>query len=64
MSNPCMLCIFPSFWQVLLPAERDTFLSDDLDLVESVELQKRINYIVNIIEEVEWPDVDPDDLTR
>ncbi|CAA7402965.1 unnamed protein product [Spirodela intermedia] len=49
--------------RVLIPAERDTFLSDDLDLVESVELQKRIKYIVNIIKEVEWPDVDPDDLT-
>uniref|UniRef100_A0A1D1XJM9 UDP-glucose:glycoprotein glucosyltransferase n=2 Tax=Anthurium amnicola TaxID=1678845 RepID=A0A1D1XJM9_9ARAE len=49
--------------RVILPADGDTFLSDDLDLLESVEFEKRIKYVVDIIEGVEWSDVDPDDLT-
>ncbi|XP_078432136.1 EMS-MUTAGENIZED BRI1 SUPPRESSOR 1 isoform X2 [Wolffia australiana] len=49
--------------RVLLPVEEDSFLSDDLVLLESVEFQKRIKYIHDIIDEIEWADVDPDDLT-
>nr|CAD1836155.1 unnamed protein product [Ananas comosus var. bracteatus] len=41
----------------------NSFLSDDLGLLDSVEYNLRIKYIVDIIEEVEWVDVDPDYLT-
>ncbi|XP_058110357.1 UDP-glucose:glycoprotein glucosyltransferase isoform X2 [Magnolia sinica] len=49
--------------RVILPLDGKTFLSDDLGLLESVEFEQRIKHIVEIIEEVEWKDVDPDDLT-
>ncbi|MQL92030.1 hypothetical protein Taro_024649, partial [Colocasia esculenta] len=49
--------------RVILPVDGDTFLSDDLDLLESVEFEKRVKYILDIIEEVELADIDPDDLT-
>lgn len=48
--------------RVLFPIE-DTFLSDDLRLLESLEFKQRIKYIKEIIEEVEWQDIDPDLLT-
>eukprot|EP00257_Ricinus_communis_P021573 XP_015581097.1 UDP-glucose:glycoprotein glucosyltransferase isoform X1 [Ricinus communis] len=40
-----------------------TFLSHDLNLLESVEFKQRIKHIVEIIEEVHWQDIDPDMLT-
>ncbi|TYJ03442.1 hypothetical protein E1A91_A12G028100v1 [Gossypium mustelinum] len=45
------------------PLGASVFLSDDLHLLESVEFKHRINHIVEIIEEVNWQDVDPDMLT-
>ncbi|KAJ9552536.1 hypothetical protein OSB04_016581 [Centaurea solstitialis] len=39
-----------------------TFLSQDLNLLESVEFKQRIKHIADIIEEVTWDDVDPDTL--
>lgn len=51
-------------WQVVLPTEGSTFLSDDLRLLESVEFEQRIKSIWEIIEEVEWKDMDPDTVTR
>lgn len=51
-------------WQVILPTEGSTFLSDDLRLLESVEFEQRIKSIWEIIEEVEWKDMDPDTVTR
>ena len=39
-------------------------LSHDLLLLESVEFKQRIKFILEIIEEVKWQDVDPDMLTR
>lgn len=44
--------------------EGTTFLSHDLQLLESLEFKQRIKHIVEIVEEVKWEDVDPDMLTR
>ncbi|KAJ0970439.1 hypothetical protein J5N97_023316 [Dioscorea zingiberensis] len=49
--------------RVIVPMERKPILSDDLTLLESVEYERRIRYILEIIKEVEWVDIDPDDLT-
>ncbi|KAK7399679.1 hypothetical protein VNO78_10868 [Psophocarpus tetragonolobus] len=49
--------------RVTYPIDESTFLSADLHLLESIEFKQRINHIVEIIEEVEWDDVDPDTLT-
>ena len=35
-----------------------------MHLLESVEFKHRIKHIVEIIEEVNWQDIDPDMLTR
>lgn len=40
-----------------------SFLRDDLGLLESVEYEQRIKHILEIIEDVEWEGVDPDNLT-
>lgn len=40
-----------------------SFSSDDLELLESVELQHRIRHIYEIIDGAEWSYVDPDELT-
>ncbi|KAA3462915.1 UDP-glucose:glycoprotein glucosyltransferase-like isoform X2 [Gossypium australe] len=45
------------------PLGASVFLSDDLHLLESVEFKHRIKHILEIIEEVNWQDVDPDMLT-
>ncbi|MBA0717017.1 hypothetical protein Golax_004863 [Gossypium laxum] len=45
------------------PLGASVFLSDDLHLLESIEFKYRIKHIVEIIEEVNWQDVDPDMLT-
>lgn len=44
--------------------DNTNFLSHDLQLLESLEFKQRIKHIVEIIEEVEWGDIDPDMLTR
>ncbi|ONK57353.1 uncharacterized protein A4U43_C10F19220 [Asparagus officinalis] len=49
--------------KVLIPIGVTSFLSDDFSLLESVEYDQRIKYISEIIEEVDWKDIDPDDLT-
>ncbi|XP_012568016.1 UDP-glucose:glycoprotein glucosyltransferase [Cicer arietinum] len=49
--------------RVTSPIDENTFLSADLYLLESIELKKRTKHIVEIIEEVNWQDVDPDMLT-
>ncbi|KAG9456989.1 hypothetical protein H6P81_001497 [Aristolochia fimbriata] len=49
--------------RVIFPLEHNTFLSDDLRLLEDVEFEQRVKYIMEIIEEVDWQDVSPDDLT-
>lgn len=41
----------------------DGFLSNDLRVLESVEFKQRIKYILEIIEGVDWQDMDPDMLT-
>lgn len=41
-----------------------TFLSHDLQLLESLEFKQRIKHVVEIIEEVKWEEIDPDMLTR
>ncbi|KDP38843.1 hypothetical protein JCGZ_05000 [Jatropha curcas] len=43
--------------------DEGTFLSHDLNLLESLEFKQRIKHIVEIIEEVHWQDIDPDMLT-
>lgn len=47
-------------------SDGSTFLSHDLNLLESLEFKQRIKHIVEIIEEVTWEDldIDPDVLTR
>ncbi|XP_009780014.1 UDP-glucose:glycoprotein glucosyltransferase isoform X1 [Nicotiana sylvestris] len=40
-----------------------TFLSHDLQLLESLEFKQRIKHVVEIIEEVKWEEIDPDMLT-
>lgn len=49
--------------RVMFPIDESTFLSHDLHLLESVELKQRIKHIVEIIEEVNWQDTDPDAIT-
>ncbi|XP_044490237.1 UDP-glucose:glycoprotein glucosyltransferase isoform X2 [Mangifera indica] len=53
--------------RVISPIDASTFLSHDLDLLESVEFKHRVKYIWEIVEEVNWldenPDIDPDMLT-
>lgn len=46
------------------PIDENNFLSHDLHLLESVELKQRVKHIVEIIEEVNWQDIDPDIVTR
>ncbi|CAL1385560.1 unnamed protein product [Linum trigynum] len=48
--------------RVMIPSE-GSFVSHDLQLLESVEYKQRIKHIVDIIEEVEWQEADPDLLT-
>ncbi|KAK1548954.1 hypothetical protein Q3G72_001893 [Acer saccharum] len=51
--------------RVMFPIDESNFLSHDLNLLESVEFKHRIKHIWEIIEEVNWQDidVDPDMLT-
>ncbi|THU65445.1 hypothetical protein C4D60_Mb05t03700 [Musa balbisiana] len=49
--------------RIFILKDGSPFLSDDLSLLESVEYELRIKYIYEIIDQVEWVDVDPDDLT-
>ncbi|KAL2647851.1 hypothetical protein AAZV13_05G141800 [Glycine max] len=49
--------------RVTYPIDESSFLSADLHLLESIEFKQRTKHIVEIIEEVEWHDVDPDTLT-
>lgn len=44
--------------------DEGNILSHDLLLLESVELKQRIKFILEIIEEVKWQEIDPDMLTR
>ncbi|KAK8444902.1 hypothetical protein SEVIR_9G223900v4 [Setaria viridis] len=49
--------------RVFIMKEGEPFLADDLGLLESMEYDLRTKYIFEIIEEVEFAGVDPDDLT-
>ncbi|XP_060167686.1 UDP-glucose:glycoprotein glucosyltransferase isoform X1 [Lycium barbarum] len=49
--------------RVISLVDDTTFLSHDLQLLESLEFKQRIKHIVEIIEEVKWEDIDPDMLT-
>ncbi|KAK1310475.1 UDP-glucose:glycoprotein glucosyltransferase [Acorus calamus] len=49
--------------RVILLNDENSFLSDDLRLLESLEFDQRVKHIVEVIEKVEWQDVDPDSLT-
>ncbi|KAJ8506506.1 hypothetical protein OPV22_007392 [Ensete ventricosum] len=49
--------------RIFILKDGSPFLSDDLSLLESVEYELRIKYIYEIIDQAEWVDVDPDDLT-
>ncbi|KAF3444470.1 hypothetical protein FNV43_RR14162 [Rhamnella rubrinervis] len=49
--------------RVIVCDEKSTFLSHDLQLLEAVEYKQRVKHIVEIIEQVEWQDLDPDMLT-
>lgn len=48
----------------MFPNGEGTFLSHDLHLLETMEFKQRINHIAEIIEEVQWQDIDPDMVTR
>lgn len=58
-----LTCLLYPF-QVIVPVENKPILSADFSLLESVEYEQRIKYILEVINEVEWVDIDPDDLTR
>ncbi|KAK9110137.1 hypothetical protein Sjap_018197 [Stephania japonica] len=49
--------------RVMAPMEGSSFLSHDFSLLESVEYEQRIKHLAEIIEGVEWHDIDPDALT-
>ncbi|RVW24169.1 UDP-glucose:glycoprotein glucosyltransferase [Vitis vinifera] len=49
--------------RVMVAVDEGTILSHDLLLLESVEFKQRIKFILEIIEEVKWQDMDPDMLT-
>ncbi|XBJ23980.1 hypothetical protein VPH35_001962 [Triticum aestivum] len=49
--------------RIFVVDDGDSFLNDDLGLLESMEYELRTKYIHEIIEEVEWGGVDPDYLT-
>jgi UDP-glucose:glycoprotein glucosyltransferase len=49
--------------RVFVMNEGEPFLANDLGLLESMEYDLRTKYIFEIIEEVEFAGVDPDDLT-
>ncbi|OQU85915.1 hypothetical protein SORBI_3004G337800 [Sorghum bicolor] len=49
--------------RVFIMNEGESFLANDLGLLESIEYDLRTKYIFEIIEEVEFAGVDPDDLT-
>ncbi|KAM7478863.1 hypothetical protein LguiA_027076 [Lonicera macranthoides] len=51
--------------RVIHHSDGSTFLSHDLNLLESLEFKQRIKHILEIIEEVTWEDldIDPDVLT-
>ncbi|KAK1430222.1 hypothetical protein QVD17_12804 [Tagetes erecta] len=48
--------------RVVQVPESETFLSQDLHLLESVEFKQRIKHVSDIIKEVTWEDIDPDTL--
>ncbi|AQK75947.1 UDP-glucose:glycoprotein glucosyltransferase [Zea mays] len=50
--------------RVFIMNEGKSFLANDLGLLESMEYDLRTKYIFEIIEEVEFASVDPDDLTN
>ncbi|KAJ8572608.1 hypothetical protein K7X08_009119 [Anisodus acutangulus] len=49
--------------RVISLVDDTTFLSHDLQLLESLEFKQRIKHILEIIEEVKWEAIDPDMLT-
>ncbi|XP_072958522.1 UDP-glucose:glycoprotein glucosyltransferase [Typha angustifolia] len=49
--------------RIFILKDGDSFLSDDLGLLETVEYDRRTKYVLEIIEEVEWVGIDPDGLT-
>ncbi|KAF2319840.1 hypothetical protein GH714_019555 [Hevea brasiliensis] len=49
--------------RVTVLTNEGTFLSHDLNLLESLEFKQRIKHIAEIIGEVQWQDIDPDVLT-
>ncbi|KAM3408477.1 hypothetical protein ACQJBY_001541 [Aegilops geniculata] len=49
--------------RIFVVDDGDSFLNEDLGLLESMEYELRTKYIHEIIEEVEWEGVDPDYLT-
>ncbi|KAL0384582.1 UNVERIFIED_CONTAM: UDP-glucose:glycoprotein glucosyltransferase [Sesamum radiatum] len=50
--------------RVIRLSDGSTFLNHDLHLLESLEFKQRIKHIAEIVEDIEWEDVDPDLLTR
>lgn len=49
---------------MIFPVDERTFLGQDLHLLESMEFNQRVKPVQEIIEGIEWEDVDPDLLTR
>ncbi|KAL0422276.1 UNVERIFIED_CONTAM: UDP-glucose:glycoprotein glucosyltransferase [Sesamum latifolium] len=49
--------------RVIRLSNGSTFLNHDLHLLESLEFKQRIKHIAEIVEDIEWEDVDPDMLT-
>jgi hypothetical protein len=50
--------------QVLIQEEGKYFVAEDFVLLETVEYDKRVKPVEELVEKIEWESVEPDDLTR
>lgn len=40
------------------------FVKEDFSLLENVEYEKRVKQVEELVDKIQWTDVDSDDLTR
>jgi UDP-glucose:glycoprotein glucosyltransferase len=50
--------------QVFIQEEGKYFVAEDFVLLETVEYDKRVKPVEELVEKIEWESVEPDDLTR
>jgi hypothetical protein len=56
--------VFGNDVQVFIQEEGKYFVAEDFLLLETVEYDKRVKPVEELIEKIEWESVEPDDLTR